>query len=451
MKVIQVPFTFHPDPVGGTEIYVAALARCLSVHRIESVIAAPGERSVTYDHSGTRVHRYVVCDDGRDLRVRYGEGDQAAAAAFGRILDDERPDLVHLHALTSGVSLSVLRQARKRGLPVLFTYHTPTVTCQRSTLLRWGTEVCDGQMNERLCTACLLHGCGLSRPLAQLFATLPTALSAAPGRIGFHGALWTGWRMRELTELRHRTTRLFLRETAHIVAVCEWVSDVLRRNGVPKEKITLSHQGVCYALGGQAIRKTARRHTPGDPLKLVFLGRMHPTKGLDVLVHALRSAPESNVTLDIFGVGQGAEGDNYRRAIQRMVAGDQRIMFKPPMPADKVVEVLSDYDLLAVPSQWLESGPMVVLEAFAAGIPVLGSRLGGLMEIIRDGIDGILVEPTSISAWASAIRDIAGDRARLAALHASILPPRTIATVADEMAELYRRVQQKTRATGVAS
>ena len=70
---------------------------------------------------------------------------------------------------------------------------------------------------------------------------------------------------------------------------------------------------------------------------------------------------------------------------------------------ERVIGIMADYDLIAIPSRCLETGPLVALEAFAAGVPVLGANLGGIAELVRDGVDGILVAPDDPSAWAAAI------------------------------------------------
>src|SRR5205809_5104003 len=103
MKTIQVPFCFHPDPSGGTEVYVVALARNLQERDVQVVVATPGECDAAYVHDGLRVRRFAVAQTASGLRDLYGEGDGRAAQTFGCILDDERPDVVHLHAFTRGV------------------------------------------------------------------------------------------------------------------------------------------------------------------------------------------------------------------------------------------------------------------------------------------------------------------------------------------------------------
>src|SRR5262249_2468968 len=141
LKVAHVPFTFAPDPVGGTEIYVEALAHGLRAHRIESLIVAPSSHGTNeaYEHNGLRLRRYRTASESKFmLKELYGDGDPQAATAFAQILDEECPDIVHIHAFTRAVSVLLVRAAKQRGLTVLFTYHTPTVSCQRGTLLLRG-------------------------------------------------------------------------------------------------------------------------------------------------------------------------------------------------------------------------------------------------------------------------------------------------------------------------
>jgi len=102
--------------------------------------------------------------------------------------------------------------------------------------------------------------------------------------------------------------------------------------------------------------------------------------------------------------------------------------------------VLSAYDFVAVPSRWLETGPLVVLEAFAAGVPIIGSRLGGIAELVRDGMDGILIEADSVGAWSATLQRLCDDRALVERLRWNIRYPRTMDDVADDMIALYHRL-----------
>lgn len=446
MKVIQIPYCYYPDPLGGTEVYVESLSHHLQKRGISVVVAAPSESNDSFIHKNLPVRKFKVgpVKDPRDL---YGEGDEQAAEEFMRILDQEKPNLIHLHALTRGASLKLVREAQSRKIPVIFTYHTPTVSCQRGTLLRWGKEVCDGVLRLHTCSRCTLHGLGLDRLSATLMGSLPPSVGQMIGNMGINGKAGTVFRMSELIALRHRTVLNLMSMVSHIIAPAEWVKKLLILNGVPPEKISLSRQGLCHedlVLGKVPIEVKESK----SGLKIAFMGRLDPTKGLHLLIQAVKEIPDLGLTLDIYGVVQGKSGDTYEKKIYFLAENDSRIQFHAPVPAEEVVPTLKNFDLLAVPSQWLETGPMVILEAFAAGIPVIGSNLGGIAETVKDGVNGRLIEASSVQAWRDALITLHKDRLLLSSLRANVLPPKKMEDVTKEMALCYEQlIAFKTKST----
>jgi hypothetical protein len=110
----------------------------------------------------------------------YGDGDPVAGAAFARILDDEAPYVVHMHAFTRAVSLEILRFAKQRGIPTFFTYRTPTASSQRGALMLSGREVCDLVLDVRRC-GLLTVAEGLPR-LGKHAVELPAVAICKSGR-----------------------------------------------------------------------------------------------------------------------------------------------------------------------------------------------------------------------------------------------------------------------------
>jgi len=438
VKVLHLPYTFYPDAAGGTEVYVDALARAQRAGGLDAFVAAPAQQEAHYEHAGLPVWRFPIDAAVRDIRELYGDGDAIAAEGFIRILEAAQPDLVHMHAFTAAASLRAVRAAKECGIPVIFSYHTPTVSCQRGTLLRWGSEVCDGALDVRRCAQCALHAAGLNQFASRLVGSLPPAAGGFLGNMGFTGGAWTALRMTELIELRHAAFRSLMAEADHVIALCECVKQVLLRNSVPAEKISLCRQGLVQEVLDDAP-PSREQDREGDRLRIVFLGRLDPTKGVHVLLEALHSVPDLDVHLDIFGVRQDASGAAYLAQLKNVAGHDARIRFLAPIPAREVIPAIREYDILAVPSQSLETGPLVVLEAFAAGVPVMGSDLGGIAELVRHDVDGLLVEPRSVSAWAAAIRGLATESAGLTRLRSNIRRPRRIAEAAQEIDRLYRR------------
>jgi glycosyltransferase involved in cell wall biosynthesis len=210
------------------------------------------------------------------------------------------------------------------------------------------------------------------------------------------------------------------------------VTELLRVNGVSPDRIVESAHGIAFERAA-----SSRRGTEG-PLRIAHLGRIDPVKGTRVLVEAMRAAADAPIELDVFGLVQH---DGDRRTLEQLEAlaqADPRIRFHPALAPASVVSHLAQYDMLAVPSQWLETGPLVVLEAFAAGIPVLGSDLGGIADKVHHGVDGLLVTPhDDVAAWAAALRSCAADRARVARFRDNVQPPRSMDDVAEQMQRLY--------------
>ena len=130
--------------------------------------------------------------------------------------------------------------------------------------------------------------------------------------------------------------------------------------------------------------------------------------------------------------------DDFVTWLNRLAAGDGRVAFRPALSPHAVVKEMRACSLVAVPSRWLETGPLVVLEAFAAGTPVLGARLGGISELVTDGENGVLLPPDNPQRWAREIARMAADPARLLRLRQGVRRPRSMADVAQDMASLYR-------------
>ena len=447
--LLHVPYTYYPDAVGGTEVYVGNLARDLQALGVESMIAAPDETSRTYAVDGLRVRRYAITRKVTDLIQLYGAGDPSAAREFAGILDEETPDIVHLHALTRGVSLRLIHVAKQRHIPVVFTYHTPTVSCQRGTLMLWGEDFCDGRLEVARCAGCMLHSLGMHGPLADKVGRLPPAIGRWLGDRGLQGGIWTALRMSELTRVRQAVFRKVMTDVDHIVAVCNWVREIIVSNDVPPTKVSLSRHGIRWEPNRPSPAAPSLAPAAEGPLRVAFIGRLDRTKGLHVLLSAFRAAPGMDARLDVYGIVQSPLNAAYQKEMKSLAANDPRIAFCDPIPHDEVVSRLRRYDLLAIPSQWIETGPLVALEAFAAGIPVIGWNRGGLTEIVTHDVNGLLIEPPG--RWEEALQRVANDTGLLARLKNGVRPPRASAQVADEMLALYRSLLKSVPTRSVES
>lgn len=435
-SVLHVPYTYFPDPCGGTEVYVHALAKLLAARGYPSAIAAPAAIARDYVNDGLSVYRFAT-DQRPRIELAYGVADEIAEQGFRALLEKLRPRVVHLHSRTAAVSERLVDAAHDVGASVVFTYHSPTASCARGTMMLFGSEPCDGVIQQKRCTTCALAALGVPKPVAGLVAVIPGALSArAADFIGDNKAL-ARLRIPALIAAGGRSFHDFIAKVDHVVAVCKWVREVLERNGVPAEKLTLSRQGISQA--GVRPNLITRRNGSG-PLRIAYFGRLDRAKGPDLLARALQLIPEASVRIDVFAIRQASGPSRDYEWLTARAQQDRRLSLQPAVSPDRVIAVMAEYDLVAIPSRGLETGPLVALEAFAAGVPVLGADLGGIAELVRDGIDGVLIAPDNPAAWATAIARLAGDPKLVHAMRGNITVPRSMDAVADDMAAVYSAV-----------
>jgi glycosyltransferase involved in cell wall biosynthesis len=154
-------------------------------------------------------------------------------------------------------------------------------------------------------------------------------------------------------------------------------------------------------------------------LKLLFAGRLVPQKGLETLLRALAEAstarPEASMELTVVGSGTSEYVDSLRREADRLgIQGITR--FLGAVEHDAVARLMESHAVVVVPSVWEDPLPRVAMEAMAAGCVVIGSRIGGLEEIIEDGRSGRLFPPGDHRALAGILADVAKAESQLASM-----------------------------------
>lgn len=434
MNLAHVCYAWRPDPVGGTEVYAESLARALTARGHRVCVLAPGRSAETEEAEGYEVFRYPTLD-GASLEQIYGQDDPVAAEWFERWIAGRALDVVHFHASTGAQPLRMIRAAR-RVAPVVLTYHTPTVTCPRGTMMIGGRRPCDGRIDEIRCGACLLESRGLPPWIAACAAAIPRGLSRRLARrLSGRMALAAG--VRHHVRLRREATLERLALADRIVSPCGWVDGVLAANGVDAGKIVRFGQGA----DPPPASATAARPRESRALRVGWFGRVCAEKAPDLLLDAILSLPSSvPVICEFHGVVQSEAERGLWDRLRERASADSRLVFL--QGSAEARRQMGRYDVVAVPGRWLETGPLVLLEAFAAGVPVMGADLGGIRERIRDGVDGWLVPHASARAWAEALRRLAEDPSLVRRAASQVRPPQTTSTVAAGMEQVYREIRR---------
>jgi glycosyltransferase involved in cell wall biosynthesis len=410
MKIVQAVGWFFPDTLGGTEVYVDGLSRRLILQGHDVRIAAPDPASRVereYEHDGVRVFRYPIVAP-RTRAEAQGRAPIAGAARFHAWIADQRPDLVHFHTLVPGLDLPAVRAARDCGARIVATTHASSLgyLCARGTMMHRGESPCDGLADVLKCAACELENRGVSKLLAEMIARVPLGASdlgrAIPGRVG------TALGMPAMIAHNLTRQRELFDALDQFVVLTRWAKDAVVINGAPEAKVTINRLG--HGHTNAAPKADPRRAPTASPIRIAYVGRFDPIKGPDVLARAFVSIRKDvPLRLDFRGPSATPDDEACLTKIRRLVAGDPRVTIGPAIPYADIPAYLSATDLVCCPSLCLEGGPTIAIESHAAGTPVIGSRIGGLAELITDGADGRLVAPGDWRALAQALIDVADD------------------------------------------
>jgi glycosyltransferase involved in cell wall biosynthesis len=192
--------------------------------------------------------------------------------------------------------------------------------------------------------------------------------------------------------------RLTLKAATRVIAVSEHEAASLINLGVQRDRIRVIPNGVDLGeFAGVGTRKDR------DGLVGLFVGRLDPDqKGLDVLVRAMSKLPQ-NYPLRLRLVGEDWGGAELLRHLAQRLGVADRVTMVGKVPRPEVVREFAEADFLVLPSRFEPFG-IVLLEAMAAGLPVVASRVGGIPEIVSEGETGLLVEPDNPDALAEALR-----------------------------------------------
>ncbi|MEH2443124.1 glycosyltransferase [Nostoc sp.] len=444
MKVIQTLGYYFPESSGGTEVYVDGLVNQLNSQGVNNIVAAPqkGTQEITYEHNGISIYRYPVFPDLTLEQIR-DVTPHGGFEFFTQWLQQQKADIYHQHSWVTGCSIHHMRQAKELGIPTVLTVHVPGYICLRGTMLLNGQQVCDGRIEQVRCGNCWAMARGIPASLAPLLSRIPLPLSAIASSSLSNNRLATALATPTLVATHQNRLLEMVNLSDRIVAVCQWLYDALLLNGVAKEKLVLCRQGV-DSTNLKVKPSLHNRFNTNKPLKIGFLGRWDRIKGIHILVEAVCRLPcDLQVELVIHGLVQGEEAKAYQQEVLAQAAGDRRIQFADPVARDSIAETLASFDVLAVPSQWLETGPLVVLEAYAVKTPILGSNIGGISELVRHNIDGLLVPYQDVEAWTEAISILAQNKNLLCSLQQGIKSVRTMAEVGLDMSSFYQDLLNK--------
>lgn len=452
MKIFHVLNHFLPQQTAGTEVYTWALCRELlegagveisERTEMDLTVVIPNEgksETATYTYNGIPVVQYpepsVV-----DKELIQGKRKPDGLKYFKDLLLEKQPDIVHFHELngSNGITIFHVQAAKESGAKVLMTFHLAGYSCRTGTLVYKGSEMCDGKINLLKCSRCYLHSRG--------YGTVSKILTPASYLLHCAGIDTTKQGSRLGTALGTVSIISGLQKNLHqLIDLCDgaivltkWYRRVLELNGVSSKKIYYVPQGLPLE---PEQTTNLQSHNTGLPLRLLFLGRIDALKGLDILLEAIRNIPGEQIELDIYG----QVTDNvYHEKCRELSAGKKNIRWMGRVEQQHVVATMRLYDALCLCSTFSEMSPLVIQEAFKAGIPVIASNVYGNSEQIEHQKNGLLFEYKNSKSLQQQLMDCIASPELLAQLKRGVRSPGSFKEVACAYREIYSEVLGKHR------
>lgn len=410
MQILHLVHQYLPEQIGGTEFYTRALAgfQFEAGHAVS--IFTPAETTAGWPEpsleEGVRIYRHATGRRGSIERFRSTFRSQDIERAFKGVLDRERPDIVHIQHLM-GLPVSLVDTLLEQGIPMVLTLHDYWYICANAQLLtNYDNTICAGPSRFLNCA-----NCGLTR-------------------VGIRGAAIMAPTVAPIFALRNRRLSKVLNCASGLIAPTTFVRDMYGSLGAETEKIRVISHGI--ELPGEY---PSRRKPVKNELHASYIGGLSWQKGVHVLISAFNLLPFEGSSLTIWG-DLGA----YPRYVSeiRRLASHPGIEFAGRLTRRRFWSNLASSDVIAVPSLWYETASLIVQEAFAAGVPVVASRIGALEERVQDGVDGLLFPPGDVNALADVLGRLRARPDLLRQLQAGIRPVRSISDHASEIEALYR-------------
>lgn len=383
MKILICSNFYYPR--GGDCTYLRTLQDILEFHGHEVGVfstehegnwPAPAHSAFVPAPDYAEMNRHKTLR-GAFLAARRSIWSGEVARVLRALLEEWRPDVAHLQNIHAYLTPSILPELRRAGIPVVQTLHDFKWLCPDSTMLRSDGRTC-GACAGRAFRHCIAGRC----KKGSLAASVMAAAEGYFHRLKRASSLIDAW-----------------------IAPSAFLRDTFAAHGLDAGKIRVIHNP-CPGGGRGAM-------VPRDGGYALYVGSLAAIKGVGVLLEALKEVPGQE--LHIVGGGLPDEENTLKGAAEEWGIAD-RVTFLGPLHGEALWREQSCARYGVAPSVCHENFPFSVMEMLALGKPVVGSDIGGIPELVRDGETGFLFPAGDAHALADRMRRLAADAALAARL-----------------------------------
>jgi glycosyltransferase involved in cell wall biosynthesis len=436
MRVLIAVHHFLPRYTNGAEIESYTLAKGLQkgghevrIICIEQIDAGPAVGVNSWDdvYDGIPVHRLSLNHRAIPEAFRYSYENPWIGNHLRSYLLQHRVDVLHLISgyLLSG---SVLQVAQESDIPTVVSLMDFWFLCPRITLLRSDNSLCSTAASPADCALCLRKERRRYRYLDRWSA----------GLIGKALCVyWQGSNDALMRSVVARRNYLFscLNQANAVISASRFVKERIEAQGIHLSHFYSVRQGLDCSQWDEGMPAPMRE----AGLSIGYIGQIAPHKGVGILLDAFlqlcHTPRESAPKLLLYGDLQ--QFPDFVAQLRRKIVGRTDVALRGRFDHRQIRRVHAGIDVLVVPSLWYENSPNVILEAFECGTPVVVSRLGGMAELVQEGVNGLQFQVGKAQDLARVLRSLLDEPQLLDQLRRGIPPVKTIDQELDELLGIY--------------
>jgi glycosyltransferase involved in cell wall biosynthesis len=361
MKVLLINNTFYRR--GGADAVLFNTAQLLQ-EAGHSVVyfSFNDENNIECEQSN-----YFVNKGGKFAQIKNYIYNQEAAHKIEKLIDDEHPDIAHLHLFWGGLSSSILEVLKRKHVPIVHTAHDYRMVCPAYLFKDGKGNHCARCKNGKF-YQCILHRCSKGSLVESLIMTL---------------------------EMYYRNWR---RHPAKFIDGIIFVSNFSKNKHIEfDERFVNTKTLVLYNCPDELVKEIDVSNLRASYNYFLFYGRLSSEKGVPNLIRAFEQFP--NLLLKIVGTGP-MEEKLKRYCIEHNVSN---ISFEGFKSGQELYEMVANAMYVCVPSECYENNPMTIVESYSLRTPVLGANIGGISEIVKEGETGFTFESGNLESLKSAI------------------------------------------------
>lgn len=362
MKICFIANLYPPLAFGGATGVAQMEAEYLAKKGHETVVitTSPKKRGYNEKINEVRIYRvpphniYTVYDNFKNQNKRhfFSKIIWHAIDIFNyklknevkKIIEKENPDIIHIHNF-GGLSTLIFKEIKKMDIPIIFTAHDHHILCPRSNMLRSNGTLCK------------------NKPLICFLYTY--------------------------------IKKFFLDDKIDVViSPSKFLLNKFKENGLFKENKLIKLPNPIK------VDLTSKPHKFYEKLEILYVGELIEHKGPDILIKSFKNTNNKRLRLHIVGRGP------LEKELKKLAGKDKRIIFHGFLHGKKLMDMYRIANITVVPSILYDNSPMVVYESFMCSTPVIGSKIGGIPELIKDGHNGFLFEPGNVDELTNILNEI---------------------------------------------